>query len=196
MTIIYIHGFGGNGEGNKARLFREYFKSKNINFVAPSLSYIPILAIKTLQELIDSYKYLGEEVTLIGSSLGGFFAISLACANNIKAVLINPSVQPFETLKKPIERGVNYYDNSVFEWNASYIKMLHALDVQELNPKNFMLLSQKADEVLDYSYAVKKFEGSLQYIEEGGNHSFEGIERYFEKISAFINIKENLPCKQ
>jgi predicted esterase YcpF (UPF0227 family) len=186
MTIVYIHGFGGNGEGNKARLFREYFKSKNINFIAPSLSYIPILAIKTLQELIDSYKYLGEEVAIIGSSLGGYFGIYLACGNNIKAVLINPSVQPFNTLKKPIERGINYYDNSVFEWNSSYLKMLQELEVQELNPKNFMLLTQKADEVLDYSYAVKKLEGCVQHVEEGGDHSFEGIERYFEKISEFI----------
>ncbi|MGM0623987.1 MAG: hypothetical protein ACQESH_08240 [Campylobacterota bacterium] len=28
--IIYIHGFGGSGEGSKARAFRNYFKDKNI----------------------------------------------------------------------------------------------------------------------------------------------------------------------
>ena len=44
--IIYIHGFGSSGEGHKAKQFREYFKDDG--FIAPSLSYIPDLAIKTL----------------------------------------------------------------------------------------------------------------------------------------------------
>ena len=50
--IIYIHGFGSSGEGHKAKQFREYFKDDG--FIAPSLSYIPDLAIKTLEELIES----------------------------------------------------------------------------------------------------------------------------------------------
>ena len=51
--IIYIHGFGGSGEGSKAKAFREYYKKEG--FIAPSLSYVPQLAIKTLEELIESY---------------------------------------------------------------------------------------------------------------------------------------------
>lgn len=35
--IIYIHGFGGSGNGNKAKVFREYFKSIGEDFIAPSL---------------------------------------------------------------------------------------------------------------------------------------------------------------
>ena len=51
--IIYIHGFGGSGEGSKAKLFREYFKSTEDGFIAPSLSYVPELAINTLEELMQ-----------------------------------------------------------------------------------------------------------------------------------------------
>ena len=69
--IIYIHGFGGSGQGSKAKLLCEYFKSIEEDFIAPSLSYVPELAISTLQELIESYH---GEVYLIGSSLGGFYA--------------------------------------------------------------------------------------------------------------------------
>ena len=45
-----IHGFGGC---TKATLLREYFKSKKENkkIIAPSLSYVPKLAIETLEEL-------------------------------------------------------------------------------------------------------------------------------------------------
>ncbi|NPA28408.1 MAG: esterase, partial [Epsilonproteobacteria bacterium] len=63
--IIYIHGFGGSGEGVKASLFREYFKKRNKRFIAPTLSYTPKLAILTLKELIESFN---EDIYLIGSS--------------------------------------------------------------------------------------------------------------------------------
>ena len=69
--IIYIHGFGGSGEGSKAKAFRNYFASIKEPFIAPSLSYVPELAIRTLEELIDAYP---GEVSLIGSSLGGYYA--------------------------------------------------------------------------------------------------------------------------
>jgi hypothetical protein len=46
MTII-IHGFGSAGKGGKAMLFREYFKRINKPCIAPSLSYVPELAIDT-----------------------------------------------------------------------------------------------------------------------------------------------------
>jgi len=64
--VIYIHGFGGSGLGIKSSLFREYFKSHDIDFISPTLSYIPDLAIQTLEELIESYLKLGQNVSLIG----------------------------------------------------------------------------------------------------------------------------------
>jgi len=48
--IINIHGFGGSGQGNKAQQFRKYFCSQGKDFIVPSLSYIPELAIQTLLE--------------------------------------------------------------------------------------------------------------------------------------------------
>lgn len=95
--IIYIHGFGGSGEGNKARAFREHFRAKGVGFIAPTLSYNPELAIKTLDELIDSYK---EDVFLIGASLGGFYTLYLSQKKSVKkAVVINPSITPWSTLQ-------------------------------------------------------------------------------------------------
>jgi len=98
MTII-IHGFGSAGRGGKAMLFRDYFKSIGEPCIAPSLSYVPELAIDTLEQLIESY----DEVTLVGSSLGGFYAIYLAEKYGLKAVLINPAVDSSKTLKYILE---------------------------------------------------------------------------------------------
>jgi len=180
--ILYIHGYGGHGLGVKASMMREYCKSKKIPFLAPSLSYIPDLAIQTLEEIIEN---LEGEITLVGSSLGGFYSIYLASKYNLKAVLINPSIFPYETLLLTKGYFPHYYDGSTFEWNDKHISSLPKYEVQNTKDENFMLLLQKGDETLDYSKAVKKFANAKMFVEEGGSHSFDGFERYYEEIIKF-----------
>jgi len=183
--IIYIHGFGGSGCGVKAEIFREYFKSNNNSFIAPSLSYVPELAVKTLEELIESYS---EEVFLIGSSLGGYYAIYLADKYKIKALLLNPSVKPMETLGRLIGNTHNFYDGSLFSWSQKHINMLRQYDTKDrdLDKSLYFLLTKKDDDVLDYMEAVTKLEGSKIIIEDSGGHSFEGVEKHFENIKDFF----------
>jgi len=181
--VIYIHGFGGSGEGSKAKAFREYFKSRKEGFIAPSLSYVPELAINTLEELIESYD---EEVTLIGSSLGGYYTIFLSNKYNLKAVLLNPSITPYKTLKSYIGDAPNFYDNSSFKWKENHIKMLDSYIVNDIEKKSFMLLVQMGDELLNPQDAIEKFDGAKVIALDGGNHSFEGIELYFDSIREFL----------
>ena len=180
--IIYIHGFGSSGQGMKAKLFREYFKTKGIPFIAPSLSYIPDLAIATLEELINSY----DDVVLIGSSLGGFYSLYLSQKYNLKAVLINPSIYPYKTLQKCVGQAPSFHDTSSFKWMDEHIESLKKYSVESTNQDKIMLLVQKGDETLNYKTAVEKLPKSLQIVEEGGNHSFEDIEKHFEKIKVFF----------
>jgi hypothetical protein len=186
MTII-IHGFGSAGKGGKAMLFREYFKEQGKPCIAPSLSYVPELAMDTLEQLVLS---CGDDVTLIGSSLGGYYAIYLAEKYGLKAVLINPAVDSSKTLKRVLEMGgkaTNYYDNTEFTWNENHVKMLQNYRVDEVENGEYLLLLQTADDVLDYREAVAKLPHATTIIEEGGTHPFEGIERHFERILRFID---------
>lgn len=183
--IIYIHGFGGSGEGSKATLLRPFFRSDGI--IAPSLPTNPILAIATLSELIETFRRI-ETVMLIGSSLGGFYTLHLATKYNLKAVLINPAIHPYETLSRAlgISGGENFYDGSRYEWNESHLQTLKSLIPTKVNVENILLLLQKGDEVLDYSDAATQLEGCEQIIEEGGDHSFRGIERHVGRIKQFF----------
>jgi uncharacterized protein len=183
--IIYIHGFGGSGEGSKATLLRPLFRSDGI--IAPSLPTNPALAIATLSELIETFRRI-ETVMLIGSSLGGFYTLHLATKYNLKAVLINPAIRPYETLSRALGTtgGENFYDGSRYEWNESHLQTLKSLIPTKVNVDNILLLLQKGDEVLDYSDAAKQLEGCEQIIEEGGDHSFRGIERHVGAIKQFF----------
>jgi len=188
--VIYIHGFGSSGYGGKATEFRKYFKSIGEDFIAPTLSYVPKLAVETLQELIASYQ---GDVYLIGSSLGGFYATYLSKLPEVKkVVLINPAVKPIQTLQRYIGDAPNYYDNSTFKWTKEHLEMLKEYDYQpQANSKElekFLLLLQKGDEVLNYKDAQKKYKGAKLIIEDGGNHSFENIDKHFERIREFFEI--------
>lgn len=188
--IIYIHGFGGSGEGSKAKAFRKYFESIGETFIAPSLSYVPELAIKTLEELINSYK---GEVYLIGSSLGGYYTTYLAKKMYVKrAVLINPSVHPTETLSRAIGHAPNFYDESCYSWNETHLEMLKKYEKNiDAYKHKLMILLQKGDELLDYREAEEKYEGCQIVVEEGGNHGFEGVERHFESIREFFGVGDH-----
>ncbi len=183
QMMIYIHGYGSHGLGSKAKKFRNYCKENNIAFIAPSLSYIPDLAIQTLEELIES---CGKDVTLIGSSMGGYMGIYLATKYNLKAVLINPAIFPYKILNQTLGYTSNFYDGSKFEWTKKHLEMLQKYEVKEVKKQNFMLLLQKGDELLNFQEAVDKFLGAKIFVEDCGTHSFEGIERYFEKIMKYL----------
>ena len=181
--IIYIHGFGSHGLGSKASSFRTYFKERGEAFIAPSLSYIPDLAIQTLEELIESY----EDVKLIGSSLGGYYTLYLAQKYGLKAVLINPSIYPYATLKKVLGKAPSFYDESYFSWKEPHLEMLKKYETDSVIQEDVMLLLQKGDETLDYREAVTKLPNAKQIVEEGGSHSFDGIERYFDEVDDFLD---------
>jgi hypothetical protein len=184
--IIYIHGFGSHGNGSKAIALRDYCKAHSIPFIAPSLSTIPDLAIQTVEELIEAFQRF-ENVSLVGSSLGGYYAMYLSHKYDIPCVLINPAVYSYKTLQRALGASPNFYDQSTYEWTAKHLDMLKGYDIESYHGENALLLVQTGDEVLDYTEAVTKLSKSQMIIEEGGDHGFKGIERHFKKIVEFLN---------
>jgi predicted esterase YcpF (UPF0227 family) len=183
QSIIYIHGFGSSGFGVKAKLFRDYFKQKSVRFFAPSLSYVPYLAVETLKELAQNC----PKPLFIGSSLGGFYALYLAKLYGTKAVLINPALYAPTTLKRHISGYANnYYDLSKFEWNDQHLKMLEEYITTDVDEKSIMLLLQTGDDVIDYKESLELLPNAKRIVEEGGTHGFEAIERHFETIERFL----------
>ena len=90
--ILYLHGFASCGEGNKSTLLKAYFGADRV--IAPDLPPSPIDALDAIEEILESTQI----DILIGSSLGGYYATYLVEKYCMKAVLLNPSTQPWETL--------------------------------------------------------------------------------------------------
>ena len=49
-----------------------------------------------------------------------------------------------------------------------------------------MALIQKGDEIIDYKESLEILKDCEIIVEEGGNHSFENIEKYLNKINNFF----------
>ena len=177
--IIYVHGFKSCGIGEKSKAIKSYF---DIPTLTPDLPFSPQKALKFLETLIN------DETILIGSSLGGYFAIYLAQKHNLKAVLINPSLKPYKTLKNYVGIQYRYCDNKPFKWKKKYLKELKNLKTEYKNGQYLVLLQSK-DEILNYKKTLKTFKklpNAKVVVEYGGNHRFENIDDYLCLIKNFI----------
>jgi predicted esterase YcpF (UPF0227 family) len=182
--ILYVHGFGSCGDSTKTRLLKSYFGEAHV--LSPDLPVEPDAAIEFLTGLIEE----NEITLLVGSSLGGYYATFLAKRYALEAVLINPSVKPYETLEHCL--GINRFwcSGEPFEWKAAYLDQLRRYDTDDLRDMPaLMVLLQTGDEVLDYKEAAQKYRDFDVTVEEGGNHRFENLADYLEKIESFLHQK-------
>ncbi|MBR9789603.1 MAG: esterase YqiA [Vibrionaceae bacterium] len=188
--LLYIHGFNSSPLSMKANLMREYCQQHrpDIKVIIPQLPCFPQLAAQLLLETVEQYQN-DYRIGLVGSSLGGFMSTWLNSQFGFKAVVVNPAVKPYELLVDYLGEQTNPYTNETYTLETCHIDELKALDVQSIaSPDSFWLLQQTEDEVLDYRQAVSKFAQSKQTVEQGGDHSFVGFERYPAKIIEFLEL--------
>ena len=178
--ILYLHGFASCGEGNKSTLLKAYFGTDNV--IAPDLPPSPIDAIDAIEEILGSSKI----DILIGSSLGGYYATVLAEKYCMKAVLLNPSTQPWETLAAYTGWQKRFCDEEVFEFQSVYLEQLKMLQTAPEEGR-YLLFLQSGDEILDYTKAQSLYNKHKIIVEYGGNHRFENLDEYLSMIEKFIN---------
>ncbi len=188
--LLYIHGFNSSPLSMKANLIREYCLQHrpDIQVIAPQLPCFPQQAAQMLLDIVEQYQH-DYQIGLVGSSLGGFMSTWLNSQFGFKAVLVNPAVKPYELLVDYLGEQTNPYTHETYTLEACHIDELKALDVQSIAlPSSFWLLQQTEDEVLDYRQAVSKFAEAKQTVEQGGDHSFVGFERYPAQIIEFLEL--------
>ena len=181
--ILYLHGFGSCGDSNKSRILREYFGEDQI--FSPDLPYAPVDAISYIDGLIKTKSI----DMLIGSSLGGFYATYFAEKYTLPAVLLNPSVTPWQTLATHIGWQERFCDREIFEFKEVYLRQLEGLQQEPLKGK-YLVLLQSDDEVLDYRVARFFYKKHKVVVEYGGNHRFENIDCYISMIKRFGSQNE------
>ncbi len=186
--LVYIHGFNSSALSFKAGLVHERMVGlgRRAEFACPELDHRPSRAIAQLERLIAGAG--GAPVTLIGSSLGGYYATWLAEAHGLKAVLVNPAVRPYEGLRDHVGRQRNLHTGAEYEFTERHLVELRALEVARITPARYLLLVTTGDEVLDYRQAVEKYAGCRQIVIQGGDHGFSGFADYLDVVLKFCGV--------
>jgi predicted esterase YcpF (UPF0227 family) len=195
VTLIYLHGFLSSPQSTKARMFGAAVAALpdavRPRLVVPNLAHRPAQAIASVVEAIEAMEAISPmSLAFVGSSLGGFYATHLAERLGAKAVLINPTVRPFEDLRPRLGPQVNMYTGETFEVTDAHLSELCELAVTRISrPERYFLLAQTGDEVLDYRAAVDFYAGARQFLQGGGDHAFADFEPQIPAILRFCGVQ-------
>lgn len=187
--ILYLHGFRSSPQSFKARLLAQRMASLGHadDYICPQLPASPRAAIEVAMQIAG--QAVPEQLVLIGSSLGGYYATWLAEQIGCRAVLLNPAVQPPRDLEKYVGVTTAYHSDEPFEFKHEYIAELNALAVDRITQaERYFLLAATGDEVLDWREMVAKYAGARQTVIEGSDHGISDFECYIGQVLAFCGI--------
>lgn len=185
--LIYLHGFLSSPQSVKAQQTVSYCGEIGLGkaYTFPMMRNGPAQTIVELTQLIESKDT--DDIILMGSSLGGFYATHLSQMYGLPAVLINPAVRPFELWEQHVGEHRNYHTDEIHTVSREHIDELKDIDVKTLEqPENFLVFVQTADETLDYTQAVEKFSEANCIVRQGGNHSYENYTAELPLIFEFL----------
>lgn len=186
--LIYLHGFNSSPGSHKAQVLKRFMEARGLadRYCCPALPHLPGNA----EEVIDAAiaRHPRGEVTLIGSSLGGFYATCFAERHGLRAVLINPAVYPHLGLRAFLGIQRNLHTGEEYELTEEHLRQMARLHQPCISPQRYLLLVETLDEVLDYREAVRKYRGAEQIVVEGGDHSLQGFAQHIPRILEFARI--------
>ncbi|GAA0791295.1 YqiA/YcfP family alpha/beta fold hydrolase [Marinobacterium sediminicola] len=192
--IIYVHGFNSSPQSWKARQLQAHMDALGLGhrLKVPKLSHWPEEAIRQLQAEIEA---ADGPVTLVGSSLGGYYSHWLVeQIPGVRAVMVNPAVYPYRLLEAWLGDNTNLYTDEHYELTPEHLAQLKALACPlQADPSRYLLLVQTADETLDYREAVEHYAACAQFVQPGGSHGFEQFEALIPAVLAFAEGRIDLP---
>jgi predicted esterase YcpF (UPF0227 family) len=174
-TILYLHGFNSAPGSVKGQMLARAAAALTDppRFHLPQLHHRPARAMRDLRGWIEREAPAGRDLTLIGSSLGGFYATHLAEQYGARAVLINPAIRPHDDLRPYLGPQGNPFTGEEYAVTPEHFDELSMLAVTRITaPERYFLLVRTGDELLDWHEAVAFYARANQYVAGGGDHGW------------------------
>jgi predicted esterase YcpF (UPF0227 family) len=187
--ILYLHGFRSSPLSMKARLTGERMAQlgRSAEFICPQLPASPRLAMELAFGLVAGVP--AQELTIVGSSLGGYYATWMAEKLGCRAVLLNPAVVAALDLEKHVGVTTAYHSDEPFEFKREYIEELRALAVPHVSrPERYFLVACTGDEVLDYRDMVAHYAGAKQKVVQDSDHAISEYADYLDEVLEFCGV--------
>jgi uncharacterized protein len=193
-VIVYLHGFRSSPQSFKARLLAARLEAlgRGGEWLCPTLPVSPVdtvaLVEREIAARLATNTHDGEHITLIGSSLGGFFATHLAEKHGWRAVLLNPAVVPERDLSKYLGEQPLWHGGGSIVVEPHHLDELHALAVASVTePQRYYLIAATGDEVLDYREMLAHYPGVKTRLIEGSDHGISEFADYVDEVIRFCD---------
>ena len=186
--ILYLHGFRSSPRSFKARVLAERLTElgRSDEWCCPMLPVSPFETIALAESLVAAAP--PQPVTVIGSSLGGYFATHLAEKHGWPAVLLNPAVVPQRDLSQYLGEQPLWHGGGSIVVEAHHLDELRALGVASITrPERYYLITATGDEVLDYREMLAHYPGARTRLIEGSDHAISEFPQYVDDVLAFCD---------
>jgi uncharacterized protein len=180
--IVYLHGFNSSPQSHKAQVMQRFMAERGLahEYACPVLPPLAGEAIREVEKIP-----LKRNTCFIGSSLGGFYATYLAEKHGLKAVLVNPAIDPHIGLRAYLGPQKNLHTGEPYELGEAHLREWEALYAPRITPRRYLLIVETGDEVLDYRKAVARYAGAQQIVIPGGDHSLQSFPQHLPRILEF-----------
>lgn len=175
MNIIYLHGFQSSTLSIKGQYIQAFCQNQH-HVHLPDLNMPPQQVLAHVSEMIECL----DQVVLIGSSLGGFYATQLVAKHAVPAVLINPAMRPWQLFHDLFGAELPYVVNAQWTLDQTQLDQLEQMAVPFVQDADkILVLLQQDDEVLDYREAQRYYSNaahqSMIMTEANGNHAMDNF---------------------
>lgn len=187
--ILYLHGFRSSPQSFKARQLAQRMQAlgRDAEYRCPQLPASPREAIALASTI--AAECVPDRLTLIGSSLGGYYATYLAEQFGCRAVLLNPAVKPPRDLEKYVGVTTAFHSDEPFEFKREYIDELKTYAIENITrPERYFLFAATGDEVLDWREMVAHYPGAQQYVIQGSDHGISEFDQYIGQVLTFCGV--------
>jgi predicted esterase YcpF (UPF0227 family) len=188
--VLYLHGFRSSPQSAKAQQVAARMQAQHpgVTWWCPQLPPSPQAAIELLRQGIADWPW--EQMAVVGSSLGGFYATWIAEHTGCKAVLLNPAVDPARDLAQYIGEQTGWQNpQERFFFEPAFIGELQALRRHNHPPpERYRVLIAKGDEVLDWREMAARYASTQPILLEGGDHALTDFDAHIDGVFHFLNL--------
>jgi predicted esterase YcpF (UPF0227 family) len=155
VKLVYFHGFGSSGDSEKSQALKAKFGEDNV--WSPDF---PLDAREVTSMVYDYVRSVKDyPIIFMGTSLGGFYANYFAQKFDCKCVLVNPAINPGQSLSKALGENKNYASGLTFELTQQHLDKWNAMtdDIIDVDGALINLFVALDDEVIDAEKMLAAF---------------------------------------
>ncbi len=192
--LLYLHGFRSSPQSFKARRLAAWLAAHRpaVHWHCPQLPPSAREALRGVLAQIDAWPR--ETTAIVGSSLGGFYAMAVAerLGAACRAVLLNPAVDPARDLAGYVGELQAWHSGERFEFRAEDVATLRELTPAVLtHPERYFAVIAKGDELLDWREMTARVEPARVKLLEAGDHALSDFDEHLPDILDFLGLAQD-----